>query len=246
MRARASKRGSLRLGPAGVPDSGRGDGAELPVTPARASWRTSPPSRLPRGAREKLPQAAQDFAGGSVPRAQCARSTPSAPRARRRSWVGAGRGRTPGWGMGAHTAASNPSPSVNTPGGGWAGGAPRRPPRLHLLQPTRAGAATGGAGAAGGRALAGAGPTAIGRGRGRRPERGCRAVQVSLRSAPPPGLELVRSPDPCRRRPRRRRWVSAVVRRAPPLRRASPRAARFAPIPPHRLGAFPGPAPPNV
>lgn len=120
--ARASKMSSLQLGSARIPDSGRGDGAELLVTPARAFWRTNLPSRLPRGGREKLPQAVRD--SGPPPeasraaashRAQYARSAPSVPRACRRSWVEEGRRRTSGWGMGAHTAASNPSHSVNTP-----------------------------------------------------------------------------------------------------------------------------------
>lgn len=111
--ARASKMSSLQLGPARIPDSGRGDGAELLVTLALA------PSR---GGREKLPQAVRDSGlppeasrAAASRRAQYARSAPSVPRACRRSWVEEGRRRTSGWGMGAHTAASNPSHSVNTP-----------------------------------------------------------------------------------------------------------------------------------
>lgn len=63
--ARASKMSSLQLGPARIPDSGRGDGAELLVTLALAP---SPgrPRETPAGG-QGLRAASGGFAGGSVP-----------------------------------------------------------------------------------------------------------------------------------------------------------------------------------
>uniref|UniRef100_A0A8I3N1T0 BCL2 like 11 n=1 Tax=Canis lupus familiaris TaxID=9615 RepID=A0A8I3N1T0_CANLF len=145
------------------------------------------------------------------------------------------------------------------PAGGRAGGARRgtRPghPRLYLLEPERASrcGAAGRGGASGPRG--GAGPGGGGargdwlRARGRQSERSCRAVQVSLRSAQPPGLGLARglrpaSPPPPPPPPPPDSHSRPT--RPSPLRPASPRAARFAPLPPPPLWRpFLGPRPPQ-
>lgn len=104
--------------------------------------------------------------------------------------------------MGAHKSPAALVAPVNTPRGGRAGsarrGTRRGHPRLYLSEPESAsGCCAAGAGLASPRA--GAGPSGGGahsdwvRARGHQPEPSCRAVQVSLRSAQPPGSDLVRA-----------------------------------------------------
>lgn len=226
--------------------------------------RTNRPCACPRAA-EKLPQPFQGSkAPPEAPRAAAARpgplSVPGAPplfhahttAAAAGGW-GERQGCILGWGMGAHTAAGSVSHSLGKHAGqgqGWAGGArrgnPAGRPAYTCCSPHAPGPPRQRAGlASAGRALAGAGTTVIGRGRGAAGwswAAGPRRFHFALRRLP-----VLNSPDssvPCHRR---RRQVLAAAGRVLPTAVSIASGCSVRPTPvTTALAPSPGPRPPNV